>query len=895
MTKQYKINTMKKIVLLLLFTGMVNAQIVTIPDVNFKQKLLTIQSVDTNGDGSVDADADANDDGEIQQSEADAVTELFLANSDIVDLTGIQSFINLEILDCSFNHLSSIDVSGLANLEDLTTHNNVELVSLNTSNCVNLLSILLDDNFNLPTNLQTMNVSNCPSLTVLYINESQINNLDISGCLGLTDLTIREGGLSNLNASGLSNLETLECSGNNLSSIDVTGCTSIKYLLLSGNTLTNLNLSGHQNILQVLVSNNNLINLNLSNCINLNYLLIENNPQLETLSVQGCTNLPFINTLESQLTSLNLSGLTSLNEVYVDNANLSSINLNGCLNLDYIELINNNLTAIDLTNLPALTEIHVDSNLITELDASTNLNLTNIGVSNNPIVNLFAKNGRNENIYFNGSTSLAFICADETQLATIQSDLNTAGMTSTVVNSYCTFVPGGNYNTISGTVKLDTNNNGCDDSDISAKYLRLNINNNGTNSAVFTNSQGNYRRYVLSGDYTITPSIENQGWFAINPADATVSFIDTNNNTTIQNFCVTLPNPYHDVEVVIVPLSAARPGFDATYRLFHRNKGSSTLSGQIVFNYEDSVLDYVSSSDNPILQSGGILTYDFTDLAPLESRVITIILNVNSPTDTPPVVIGDQLNFSAVITSQDGDELPLDNAFSFKQIVVGSYDPNDITCLQGDVVPPTEIGEYLHYIVNFENTGNFYAENVVVKLDIDPDKFDISTLQLLTTSHPSFTQITNNRVEFMFEGINLEAAGGNPPVGGHGNVLFKIKTKDNLVSGDSVSKTANIYFDYNYPITTNDATTTFNSLNNSIFDFDQSITIYPNPTRGNININSKFNIKTIELYDIQGRILETVLENSSSITIDITNRQNGIYFLKITTDEGSKVEKIMKE
>lgn len=886
---------MKKIVLLLLFTGMVNAQIVTIPDVNFKQKLLTIQSVDTNGDGLVDVDADANDDGEIQQSEADAVTRLFIENSNITDLTGIQNFVNLEVLDCSFNHLSSIDVSGLANLEDLTTYGNVELVNLNASNCVNLLLLFLDDNFNYPTNLQTINISNCSSLTFLSVIESQLNNLNISGCFGLTDLTIYGGELTNLDASGLSNIENLECPNNNLSSIDVTGCTGLKYLLLYGNALTNLNLYEFQNLLEVHVAANNLINLNLTNCNNLNYLDIDNNPQLQTLDLQGCTNLSFIFTLESQLTSLNLSGLTSLNQVYADNANLSSINLNGCLNLEYVELLNNNLTAIDLTNLPALTDIHVDSNLITELDASTNLNLINIGVSNNPIVNLFAKNGRNENIYFNGSTSLAFICADETQVATIQSDLNTAGMTSTVVNSYCTFVPGGNYNTISGTVKLDSNFNGCDDTDIAPSYLRLNVSNNGTNSAVFTNASGSYRRYVLSGDYTITPSIENQGWFAVNPTDATVSFTDTNNNIAIQNFCIALPSPHNDIEVEIAPSSPARPGFNATYLLFYRNKGNTTLSGQIVFNYEDSVLNFVSSSANPIIQSGGILTYDFTDLAPLESRVITIILNVNSPTDTPPVVIGDQLNFSAVITSQDGDELPLDNAFSFKQIVVGAYDPNDITCLQGDVVPPTEIGEYLHYIVNFENTGNFYAENVVVKLDIDPDKFDISTLQLLNTSHSSYTQIINNRVEFVFEGINLEAVGGNPPVGGHGNVLFKIKSKEDLGDGDSVSKRANIYFDYNAPIDTNLAVTTYQSLNNSIFTFDNSVVVSPNPTNSIVNIHSNFAIKSIELYDVQGRLLETSLESATTTTLDISNRENGIYFLKITTENGSKVEKIVKE
>jgi hypothetical protein len=215
--------------------------------------------------------------------------------------------------------------------------------------------------------------------------------------------------------------------------------------------------------------------------------------------------------------------------------------------------------------------------------------------------------------------------------------------------------------------------------------------------------------------------------------------------------------------------------------------------------------------------------------------------------------------------------------------------------LEGDVVSPTEIGNYLHYVTRFENLGTFYAENVVVRMEIDPTKYDISTLQLLNTSHPSYTRINGNTVEFIFEDINLAAAAGNPPVGGHGDVLFKIKTKDNLVTNDTVLQRAGIYFDYNFPVITNDAETTFAALNNPNFELDNSVKVYPNPSKGNVNINCNFNIKSIALYDVQGRILETNLVNDVSKTIDISTKQNGIYFIKITTDKGIKVEKLIKE
>jgi len=201
----------------------------------------------------------------------------------------------------------------------------------------------------------------------------------------------------------------------------------------------------------------------------------------------------------------------------------------------------------------------------------------------------------------------------------------------------------------------------------------------------------------------------------------------------------------------------------------------------------------------------------------------------------------------------------------------------------------------LHYGITFENTGNYYAENVVVKDVIDTTKYDVNSIQLLNTSHPAYTRISGNVVEFIFENINLVAASGNPPVGGHGDVLFKIKSLSNLESGDVAIKSAKIYFDYNAPIDTNMAETTYSNLNSAVFQLDNSVSIAPNPTNGIVNITSKFNIKSMELFDVQGRILETSLEQSSTSKIDLSSKQNGIYFLKVNTENGSKVEKIVKQ
>jgi len=249
---------------------------------------------------------------------------------------------------------------------------------------------------------------------------------------------------------------------------------------------------------------------------------------------------------------------------------------------------------------------------------------------------------------------------------------------------------------------------------------------------------------------------------------------------------------------------------------------------------------------------------------------------------------GDLLHFEVYTYPFEVDENLQDNTFEYVQTVVGSYDPNDIICLEGDVVAPSEIGNYLHYAINFENTGTFPAENIVVKTEVDAAKFDIGSLQLMSTNFPVDARITGNKVEFIFENIQL-------PIGGHGHILLKIKTQHTLVTGDEVANRANIFFDYNFPIDTGLANTVFQTLSNSVFEIDSSVAIYPNPATTEITVKANSNIKSIQLYDAQGRIILTSLTDSSEWKLNISSYSKGIYFLKITTEKGAQVQKLLKD
>jgi uncharacterized repeat protein (TIGR01451 family) len=685
------------------------------------------------------------------------------------------------------------------------------------------------------------------------VGSSILSLVGIRSFLNLRMLNFNGGNLNSLDLSGLLNLKDLSCENNQMSVLNISNCPALETIFCGSNSITTLDLSAKPVLRIAWCELNQITALNVTNSPLLNGLSCRNNP----ISVLDLTNniaLTDLNCGVNFITSLDVSHCVNLINFHCHSSPITSLDVSNCPNLcNFLCIYNNNLTQLNIKN-------------------GNNNCYTQFGIHDNP--------------------NLQFVCTDDNETNYFENYFTSLGANINV-NSYCNFNSGGNHNTITGQIKLDANNNGCDASDLPQPFVKVNIN-DGTNSgATFTDVNGNYKFYTPAGSFTLTPEVEHPTWFSYSAT--TIPFANNNNNTTTQDFCITPNGNHQDIEIVIEPITPARPGFYAQYKIVFKNKGNSSISGSLNFNYNDALLDYVSATVAPNSQNVGVLNWNYANLLAFESRSFYVTLHVNSPTATPPVNIGTILNFSATINPIATDENQSDNQFSYNQTVIGSYDPNEITCIEGNNLPTSEIGKYLHYGITFENTGNYYAENVVVKDVIDTTKYDINSIQLLDTSNPVYTRITGNVVEFIFENINLAASSGNPPVGGHGDVLFKIKSLSSLVNGEFVTKSAKIYFDYNAPIETNEAQTTYQTLSNAVHQLDASVTVSPNPTNSIITISSKFDIKSIELYDVQGRILETSIENDSNAKLDISEKQNGIYFLKITTENGSKVEKIVKE
>lgn len=302
------------------------------------------------------------------------------------------------------------------------------------------------------------------------------------------------------------------------------------------------------------------------------------------------------------------------------------------------------------------------------------------------------------------------------------------------------------------------------------------------------------------------------------------------------------------------------------------------------------MLDFASANPAAGTTAPGTVTWDYTNLHPYETRYYVVYTNLNAPTDTPPANIGDILNLTAEVTSIDNDIDTTNNAFELEQEVMGSFDPNNIICLEGEAEEVENIGDYLHYLINFENTGTGAATFVVLTQEIDEEMFDPATFEILDNSHNMNASRTGNMVEYRFDDINLEPEA-------QGSVLFRIKTRSNLVEGDQVMNYANIVFDYNYAILTNEAITLFETIVMGTDNIAEpsSVSIYPNPVKDVVTVNSQNTITSLELYDINGRLLQTIMTNDTNANIDISSKAAGLYLLKVVTEKGSMVQRIIKD
>jgi hypothetical protein len=152
---------MKKILLILLCLPFIGfGQKTYVPDNNFEQALINF-GYDNVLDDSVFT------------SNIAVVKYLNVSNLNISELTGIEDFILLDTLNCSFNLLSALDVSNNIELKWLGCSYN-QLTSIDLSNNIYLKQFGAEENL-----LNSIDVSNNINLITLICHSNQLNSADV--------------------------------------------------------------------------------------------------------------------------------------------------------------------------------------------------------------------------------------------------------------------------------------------------------------------------------------------------------------------------------------------------------------------------------------------------------------------------------------------------------------------------------------------------------------------------------------------------------------------------------------------------------------------------------------------------------------------------------------------
>ncbi len=889
----------------LLFLGMLisiwamgNAQI-NFPDPNFKNALLNYTPA-----------IDTNDDDEISIEEAEAVLTLRIDEKNISDLSGIQNFINLQYLYAQNNPLSAVDVASNPYLLHLNL-SNTGLTSIDVSANIEITDLTLDFN-----EITTIELTNNTALEHLSLERNNLSAIDVGNNTALKGLDLRNNQLTTIDVSKNRALYYLSLNRNSLTAVDVTTNTELELLDLVSNRLTSIDVTNNTKLTRLNLRSNSISELDVTNNVNLVTLDLNGNYELRAIDVTNALNLVNLNLNRNDLDQIDVSNNTQLTKLGLGSNNLRQIDLTNNPNLTDLIIHSNQLTQVNLTNNPELTYLSIGTNELTEIDLSNQGKLEQLYMGGTKVSTLdvrastlraftFHQSPNLKTVFMTGQNptpfrtalhtcpALEFICADEVHIEYINGLLEEADQTDCMLSSNCDDNP---YNVIQGTVTYDINNDGCDATDgaftggirISAISLT-----NGTAIIAYPNEEGNYTIHAPDDTYFFGPALQNPGYYTFaTPIFPAPTNLPSGLASLTTDYCVQPVGMFNDLEVTIVPLDAAIPGFEASYQITYTNIGTTTQSGSVTLDYPEATVDYISSTPTNSSNTDGQLAWDFTDLAPMDSATILVTFILNTPTDaTNPLNSGDTLNYTATVTAGT-DETPDNNVMELVQEVVNSYDPNDKTCLEGTTLDPDDVGKYLHYLIRFENEGTANARNIRVTDVIDTTKLDIESFVPLKSSHSYSTMITNkNEIEFTFSNINLPFDDAN----NDGYVVFKIKSKDDLVLGDTIVNSAAIYFDFNFPIITEDEIVTVAREVATEPEFSDYFTLSPNPTTGILNLtvlDTTIKINNILIYDIGGNLVGFYLGNTRVMNVAYLFPNS--YIMKINTDKGEFATQFIK-
>ncbi|MBL4898819.1 MAG: CRTAC1 family protein, partial [Colwellia sp.] len=386
-------------------------------------------------------------------------------------------------------------------------------------------------------------------------------------------------------------------------------------------------------------------------------------------------------------------------------------------------------------------------------------------------------------------------------------------------------LPPSNPAMISGEVKLDINEN-CTyesgtDIDLSGMLIEC-----APGHYAFTTGgffPGSYGFIGLSpGSYTIKPEPFSIGNYIVENCSPAAELeynltVTANDIITGKDFFVKFDQQICDIEIVAAGaydqlLDAPCPGIFQSYCFNFKNGGFPLTNAVISIEFPDAndmeifpFSEQFCSSFN-LNNSTNIWTCTAAGtFAPNEEFSICGQARTSSS-----AALGATLTTVATM-SGDCNGSPVSFSHTLTETISCSLDPNDKLLAAPDGCGPEnniDKTAAMVYQVRFQNVGNANATNVLIRDELDPN-LDLGSFKVVGSSH-SITNIQiipDNALLVYFDNIQLPPE-STDPVGSNGFLVFSLNPKSGLPDGTVISNQAQIFFDLNEAIITNNVRNT---------------------------------------------------------------------------------------
>lgn len=787
---------------------------------------------------------------------------------------------NLTTLGISFCGRTSLDVSHIPTLQFLYADGN-DLTSMDLSNNASLKIARLHDNLLESLNLRNgnnaiineFNTLNNPNLTCVLVDDadySTTNWTEIDAGLSFSDtycnpndpvhipdaiFKTRLLGIGSLNSDGdpdeisyaeaeaynmsitvndamisdltgieaFTNLAGFSATGNSLTEVDLSGNTALTVLHLNDNQLTSLDVSNNTMLTHLQVNSNQLSSIDVSMLTNLRQLWVKDN-QLTGLNTSSNTLITDIECGENMITSLDLSSNTALTTIQTHENNLTALDVSNNPQLFRITAFYNDLTSIDLSNNTALTSVNFEFNQLSSIDVSMLPILTSFKVRGNGESLVSANLKNGNNTNFTGSVLLDM----NPNLTCVQVDDPVFSETNwTFVDDHTSF------STDCDVVEFV-------DANFEASVVANNsINTDGddfiqTSEANAFTGQLNLTALNIS-DLTGLAAFENITSLQIGSNPFTS--VDLSGNTKLVNLFAT-SGSYDALDVS--PLS------DLT-NLYVGSSNQTSLD--VSQNQMLDVLEIYGSPITTLDVSGNIaLTRISVDMTAL------IDLNLSSNTNLTGIFVTDN-SMLASLNLKNGNNTSIGS-----MELTGN---SSLTCVSVDDI------SYLETTFSED-----IDQQVLLSTDCSNDATDITAFSFTEQVLAATIDDTNHTIAITVDGT-ADITNLTPTI--------------TISDGATISPTGAQDFSspVTYSITAEDNSTVQDWVVTVMVQplgiNGREVSVYPNPTDGSLTLDGLDREFTASVLTMEGKLIK----RTNQKFIDLTELQDGLYLIKIKTEDGS--------